>query len=106
MSATATEVWGPAPLGVAGPADAARRLRARAPDLLAALLALAAAALWGGALPGVGLHRIGDRGLITALPPAAFAALGIVAAGFALTLRGGHVSTPVAVLHIVVLVVM
>jgi hypothetical protein len=103
MSATSPEVTRPTPLGAVA---AARTFRARAPDVLAALLVLSAAALWIDALRNVDLHRIDDLGLVTALPPTAFVALGMATTGFALTLRSEQVSTPLALLHLVALVAM
>jgi hypothetical protein len=83
-----------------------RVLSGRGRGLLPALLVLIAAVLWIDALRDVDLRAIGDLGLVTALPPTAFVALGIIAASFALTLRDEDVSTALAVLHIVVLVLM
>jgi hypothetical protein len=81
-------------------------LSGRRQRVLPALLVLIAAVLWIDALRGVDLHAVGDLGLVSALPPTAFVALGIITASFGLTLRDKDVSTPLAVVHIVVLVLM
>jgi hypothetical protein len=112
MSVTPSAAAGAAPLpGLAPPRPAtrdavARALRVRGPDALCAVLILAAAALWIASVRDVELRRITDVGLVAALPVGAFIALGMATASFALTLRHANVSTPLAVLHLVVLVVM
>jgi hypothetical protein len=87
-------------------ANVSRTLRSRGPDLLHTLLVLAAAAVWIDSLRALDLRGITDLGLVSALPAAAFAALALVTLSFALTLCREEVSTPLAVLHLVVLVVM
>ncbi|MEA2492843.1 MAG: hypothetical protein QOJ29_754, partial [Thermoleophilaceae bacterium] len=84
----------------------ARTLRARGPDAFCGIVILAAAALWIDTVRDVELRRITDLGLVSALPLGAFVALGMATASFALTLRHPNVSTPLALLHLVVLVVM
>ena len=112
MSVTPSAAAGAAPLpGLATQRPAAGRrvgltLRARWPDALCAVLILAAAALWIDSVRDVEIRRITDLGLVTALPVGAFVALGMATLSFALTLRSSSVSTPLAILHLVVLVVM
>jgi hypothetical protein len=95
---------------LAPPRRAAHRLtravRHRGLDGLLGLVVLAAGVLWVSSVRAVDLRRIGDLGLVSALPLAAFAALALATASFALTLRRPDVSTPVAVLHLIVLVLM
>ena len=81
-------------------------LRTRGLDVLSGLVVLAAAALWIDSLRDVEIDRITDVGLAAALPAGAFAALSMAALSFALALRRPNVSTPLAVLHLVVLIVM
>jgi hypothetical protein len=85
---------------------AAGVLRERGPDLLCAILVLAAAGLWVVSLRTVEIDRITDVGLAAALPAGAFVALAMATASFALTMRSADVSTPLALLHLVVIVVM
>jgi hypothetical protein len=112
MSVTPSAAAGTAPLpdlATQRPAPGravARTLRVRGPDALCAVLILAAAALWIDSVRDVELRRITDLGLVAALPVGAFVALGMATASFALTLRHPNVSTPLAILHLVVLVVM
>jgi hypothetical protein len=75
-------------------------------DGLLGLVVIAAGWLWVSSVHEVDLHRISDLGLVTALPLAAFSALALATASFALTLRRPDVSTPIAVLHLLVLVLM
>ena len=112
MSVTPSAAAGTAPLpGLATPRPpagraVARTLRVRGPDALCGVLILAAAALWIDSVRDVEIRRITDLGLVAALPLGAFVALGMATASFALTLRHPNVSTPLAILHLVVLVVM
>jgi hypothetical protein len=78
----------------------------RLPALLHALLVIAAATLWIDTLSAVDPRRIGDLGLVSALPLKAFLALGVVTVSFAVALRREQVSTPLALLHLGALVTM
>jgi hypothetical protein len=102
-TAAPTALADPRPAAVRGLAGA---LRARGPDVLCAVLVLAAAALWIDSLRDVELDRLTDLGLVAALPLGAFVALALATVSFAVTLRHANVSTPLALLHLVVLVVM
>jgi hypothetical protein len=112
MRITPSAAAGTAPLpGLAAPRPAAvraitRTLRRRGLDALCGALILAAAALWIDSVRDVDIRRITDLGLVAALPLGAFVALGMATASFALTLRHPNVSTPLALLHLVALVVM
>lgn len=81
-------------------------LRERRVDVLLGVAVVAAAAVWIVSLGDVDVPRVTHLGLVSALPPGAFAALGIATAGFALVLRRPDVSTPVALLYLTVLVLM
>jgi hypothetical protein len=81
-------------------------MRDRRFDALLGVAVVAAAALWIVSLRAVDVQRVGDLGIVSALPPGAFAALGLATAGFALVLRRPDVSTPVALLHLTVLILM
>jgi hypothetical protein len=95
-----------APRAGRSPSTLARGLRTSAPGLLQAALLLAAGAVWIDALRHINPGALSDLGLVTALPPSAFAALALATMSFAVTLRHEQVSTPLAALHVVVLVVM
>jgi hypothetical protein len=106
--ADATPVVAPGPAGARrSPAGSTvRGLRAGGPALLQAALLIGAGAVWINALRHIDPRGLSDLGLVTALPPSAFGALALATLSFAIALRHEHVSTPLAVLHIVVLVVM
>jgi hypothetical protein len=87
-------------------AVAAAAVGRRGVDAALAGLVAAAAALWLGSMRSVDLHRVGDLGIVTALPAGAFAALGLATVSFALVLRRPDVSTPVAIWHLALLVLM
>ena len=91
----------PAALGAAFSA-----LRRGGPAAAQALIVVGALALWIAGLRTVELHQITDLGLVPALPAATLAALALVTCSFALALRRPVPSTPLVVLHLVVLVVM
>jgi hypothetical protein len=84
----------------------ARVLRHRGVDVVLSVGVLAAAALWIESLRGVDLHQVSDLGIVTALPAGAFVALALATISFALVLRRPDVSTPAALLHLVLLVLM
>lgn len=84
----------------------ATAVRGRALDLLLGVVAVAAAVVWVAALRGVDPGEVTDFGVVTALPPVAFAALGLATVSFALVLRRPDVSTPLALLHLALLVLM
>jgi hypothetical protein len=86
--------------------SAALGVRARRVDVLLAVVALAAAALWLRALVRVDLQDVSGLGIVTALPLGAFAALALATISFAFVLRRPDVSTPVALVHLVLLVLM
>jgi hypothetical protein len=91
------------------PLRAATRSAARSVprvDLLLAIIALGATALWLQALGRVDLHDVSGLGIVSALPLSAFAALALVTVSFALVLRRPDVSTPVALLHLGLLILM
>jgi len=112
MSVTPSAAQGAAPrptLAARRPAAGGRiagALRGLGPDALCGVLVLAAAALWIDSLQDVEIERVTDLGLAAALPAGAFVALAMATVSFALTLRHANVSTPLALLHLVVLVVM
>lgn len=94
-----------------------RTLRAREPTSLAivrrwlgpgvpVLLMLTAVLLWTLSLETINPDRIGDTGLVSVLPAGAFLALALTCVSFALVLRREHVSTPLVLLHIALLVFM
>jgi hypothetical protein len=70
------------------------------------LLMLTAVLMWTLSLETVDAERIGDTGLVSVLPPAAFAALALTCVSFALVLRREHLSTPLVLLHLALLVFM
>jgi hypothetical protein len=75
--------------------------------VVAAVAAVAAAvALWVNALAGIDPRDIGGLGLVSSLPPAAFAALGLITCSFCATLARGTRSTPLLALHVVALIFM
>jgi hypothetical protein len=67
---------------------------------------LAAVLLWTLSLETVNPERMGDTGLVSVLPPGAFAALALTCVSFALILRREHVSTPLVLLHFALLIFM
>jgi len=67
---------------------------------------LVALAVWVHALQHVDVRRMDDLGLVSVLPLGAFAALALVAAGFALALAQRRPREPVLVFCVVVLIVM
>lgn len=85
---------------------AAAAVRGRAFDAVLAAVVVAAAVVWFAALRSVDPARVSDLGIVTALGPVAFAALALATVSFALVLRRGDVSTPVALVHLGVLVLM
>jgi hypothetical protein len=72
--------------GRMAPALAARWFR---PVVGVAAAGVAALVLWLASLPRIDAGRIGDAGLITALPATYFAALALISAGFVVAVRGG-----------------
>ncbi len=68
-------------------------------------LALVALGLWALSLQTVDLARLNDYGLVSVLPPAYFAALGLLIVGFSLSLRNRQVPTAVMLVQLVVLIV-
>jgi hypothetical protein len=78
----------------------------RGAELGLAAVALGSTSVWVWAVTGLDLHDVGDLGLVSALPPLAFFALAAITVSFALVLRGPDVSTPNALLHLVLLVLM
>jgi hypothetical protein len=114
VSTTSSTVEDAAPSMALAPARAgrspagtiARGLRTGGPGLLQAALLLAAGAVWIDALRHIDPGGLSDLGLVTALPPSAVGALALATVSFAVTLRHEQVSTPLAALHVVVLVVM
>jgi hypothetical protein len=112
MSVTSSTVEDTAPLALGSrrarspAARLAGRLASGGPGALQAALLLAAGAVWVQALRELDPRGFGDLGLVTALPPGAFVALALATASFALVLRHERVSTPLALLHVVVLLVM
>lgn len=61
---------------------------------------------WAIVIGGLRLSNVGDLGLVSAIPPVAFALLGILTVSFGLTLSHRPVQPLVPLLHVVVLVVM
>jgi hypothetical protein len=113
MSVTSSTVEEPAALVALGSprsrspaARVAGRLRSAAPGAVHAALLLAAGAVWVGTLRRIDTRGFSDLGLVTALPLSAYAALALATVSFAFVLRHERVSTPLALLHVVVLVVM
>jgi hypothetical protein len=94
-----------------------RRIRERPPTGLAIvrrcagpgvplLLMLTAVLVWTLSLETINPVRMGDTGLVSVLPAAAYVALAITCMSFALVLRRPQVSTPLVLLHIALLVFM
>jgi hypothetical protein len=81
-------------------------LRRGAGPALPALLILSAAALWTTSLQTIHPERIGDIGLVSALPTGAFVALALACVSFSLVLRREDVLTPLALLHLALLIFM
>jgi hypothetical protein len=105
MSAAAGTIARRAPLRAAT-RSAARSVAMRGVDLLLAVVALGATALWLHTLGRVNLEDVSGFGIVSALPASAFAALALATISFAFVLRRPDVSTPVALLHLVLLVLM
>ena len=63
-------------------------------------LLLGATGLWALTLPAIDVRRITDVGLITALPPAFFAAILLLTASFCLVLRRPTLRVPLLLLHL------
>jgi len=70
------------------------------------VLTLCAAALWAVSLGQIEIGQMTDIGLISVLPAPFFAALGLLTAGFCLTLRQERGRVPLLLLHVGVLIVM
>ena len=74
--------------------------------LAPAALPLGALALWLASLPHVPVEHMTDVGLVSVLPVQVFIALGLVTAGFCLTLARPRLSTGLLLLHVLVLILM
>jgi hypothetical protein len=70
------------------------------------VLTLCAAALWAVSLGQIEIGQVTDIGLISVLPAPFFAALGVLTAGFCLSLRQERGRVPLLLLHVGVLIVM
>jgi hypothetical protein len=64
----------------------------------------AALVLWGVALLGVDLSRMGDFGLVPLLPPAFYAALAILIVSFCLTVRRRDADARVVLVHLILFI--
>ena len=62
--------------------------------------------VWVATAQTIDVARFSDIGIITALPPASLAALGLLTVSFALTLRHGRHHIPLLILHILALIFM
>ena len=74
--------------------------------LAPAAVPLGALALWLASLPHVPVEHMTDVGLVSVLPVQVFIALGLVTAGFCLTLARPRLSTGLLLLHVLVLILM
>jgi len=70
------------------------------------LLVVCVIALWGLSLRSVDLTRMTDLGLVPLLPPTTFAAFFILTASFCLALSRRQLSTPILLVHAVLLIFM
>jgi hypothetical protein len=85
----------------------AEQVRVTWPVVLRPLLAVVCAImLWAASLPGVNLSRMNDLGLASVLPPATYVALTVLIVSFCLVIHQRRAPMPIALLHVVVLIVM
>lgn len=89
---------------VAWGAEAAPAPRSR--HLLALATPVLAAAIWAVSVAGIQVEDVGALGLVSALPPAAFAALALLCVSFGLSISQLSVRTSVLALHVLALVFM
>jgi hypothetical protein len=90
-----------------GSTHVATRLRTHQWAVLWPLLAVACAmVLWGASLSSVDLRRMNDLGLLSVLPPATFAAFGVLTISFCIAVHQRMMRVSILLPHVVALIIM